>query len=185
MLALPSGCARREPCADLNRFADPGIVIASEDERCRAILDFAALTEERYGLGFKEWLAVVYAQKVVLFLDIFQALTVPGPPDESWQPASFPREPAEVPCGKGEEVSEGWWRASVLSRVIRSRPAKMYVSLGLEINGDVATIRVYQDFDCDGEIGVNELTARFRTGLGPTHGGWELVKPTVIANMEE
>lgn len=185
-MALVWGCSKKEPaCDELNRFAPKGIVIASEETRCQAILDFAATTKERYGLEFSEWLDVVFPQKSKLLLGMFQALVIPGPPDKSWRPASFSREPAEVPCGRGEEVTERWWKESVLSRVVRDRPEKLYVSLALDISGDLATVRIYQDFDCDGELGVTELSARFRAGFSPSHGGWTLTKPTVVPNLEE
>jgi len=185
-LAVVCGCSKKElACEELNRFAPKGIVIASEETRCQAILDFAATTKDRYGLEFSEWLDVVFPQKARLLLDMFQALTLPGPLDKSWRPASFPREPAEVPCGKGKEVTEGWWKESVLSKVVRDRPEKLYVSLALDISGDLATVRVYQDFDCDGVLGVTEVSARFRAGLSPSHGGWEITKPTVVPDLEE
>lgn len=169
-------------CEELNRFAEPGIVLASDELRCTELLEFARTVPHRYGMDFSTWLVTVPAQTTSLLLDVIFALT-----GTSWTPTSFDREPPVIPCGQGFQVTDEYWNRSVLARIVtRTRPERLYVSLAVDIPpspGNIATIRVFQDFDCDGTLGVFELTGEFKQGMPVT--GWKPLTPAIVPEFDE
>jgi hypothetical protein len=179
---LVAGCQRsrmESSCEELQHSAPPGVTLANNEQRCAELLAFANVAVESYGMDFTRWLTTVPSQPVKFVHETIFALT-----ERSWPPVSFQRVPAAVPCGKAMALDDATWTGSALSRVLSSRPEQVYVSLAVEISADRATIRVFQDFDCDQKLGVTEVTGRFKQGLSPFTGGWQLEKAT-YAEIDE
>lgn len=178
LLLLVAACQRHEeePCDELSRHAPAGVVLATESHRCAELVEFGARTAERYGMEFSDWLQTVPRQRVELGLATMMALSE----RHDWQPTSFGPEPRTVPCASAVTVTDEYWHASVLSRVLTSRPDHLYVSLSLEIASDnkTATIRIHHDFDCDHIVGIKEYVGEFRRDLPAFAGGWKLIRST-------
>jgi hypothetical protein len=180
-LLLLCGCHRSEfesSCAELNSYAPKGVTLASDEERCKQLLKFARTSEERYDMDFRTWLSTVAAQPVVMVSDTVFALNGRG----GWTPTSFSAVPPEVPCGKGLPLTDALWNNSPLSKILTTRPRELYVSLSVDIPsdpGDVATIRAFQDFNCDHRIGVTEIVGQFHVGGLASVAGWRLMRTTV------
>lgn len=83
-----------------------------------------------------------------------------------------------VPCG-GLRVTDQYWSSSELSKVISTKPDKLFVSMSLDVSNDVATIQIRQDFDCDGVFGVTKMVGRLHKGRPALGGGWERLLVTV------
>ena len=179
--SLLMACQRQPsepPCQELARYAPDGVTLASEEQRCIELLEFASTTKQKYGLEFGLWLQTVVPQRALFMLDAVSALTDP----QRWQPMSFSPQPV-VPCG-GLVVTDAVWTSSVLSNIIQQKPDKMYVSLGISVEGNLATIRVIQDFNCDNQPASTVLIGRFKRGLDPLAGGWDRIS-TSTAEIDE
>lgn len=176
--AWTTSCQRKEEsaCAELAGLVPPGVVLASEETRCAELLAFAAATELRYRMTFPAWLEVVAGQRVELLLDAVEALSN----SPTWAPASFGSEPAHVPCDTGFVVTDSWWAQSALERVLRQKPDRLYVSMGIDVDPQTstATIRISQDFDCDLTRGLMVTVGQFQRGRSPFAGGWKLLSST-------
>ena len=188
LLVLLAGCGAcqdqpRSSCAELSQYAPAGVTLGSNETECARVLAFADTVDEHYGMNFRTWLSQVLPERAHLINDAVFALGGTSP----WTPQSFGPVPAHVPCGRGVPLTDSDWFASPLSQVLASRPAEMYVSIAIEIPpapGDMAAIRVYQDFDCDQTVGVTELVGEFHHGLPVLAGGWRLVS-TTLAPIDE
>jgi len=56
------------------------------------------------------------------------------------------------------------------------------VSLAVELPpsaGDMAAIRVYQDFNCDHDVGISELVGEIHRGRPLLGGGWQPMSTTI------
>lgn len=122
-------------------------------------------------MEFASWLNAAPGQRVALVHNVTMSLT------EVRTPASFAMEPATAPCDPGQVVTDETWATSNLRPFLQQPPERLYVSLSLNI--DIATskavIRAFQDFDCDGVIGVQELVGEFKPGVPALSGGWRLI----------
>lgn len=160
-------------CEKLAHHAPSGVTLASDETECAEILSFTETVGAQYGMDFQTWLSVVAAQPVALTHDAVFAL-VGG----SWTPESFGPVPIEVPCGRGVPVTDDLWSNSPLSQILKRRPTQLFVSLSVEIPptpGDVAAIRMHQNFDCNDTVGIMELVGEFRVGVPVLAGGWQLM----------
>lgn len=178
---LLTACQRSEPqsqCSELNQYAPAGVTLANEEERCAQLLEFSRTVDANYGMDFSTWLATVPRQRVQMITDAVFSVT----DGARWMPVSFPRIPAEVPCGKGVALSDTIWTGSPLSQILAERPRDLYVSLTIDIPpdpGNVMAIRVQQDFNCDQEVGVMEVVGEIRAGVPALAGGWRLISSSV------
>jgi hypothetical protein len=162
------------PCEELHRQVPEGVQLASEPARCQELLNFAASTAKRYGMDFRTWIETVAAQRVTLVLDSIHALT-----EGAWTPVTFTREPETIPCENGLLGVDALSVNSNLSSILRAPPDTIYVSLSIEVSAEsIATVRVYQDFDCDKTPAVMELSGRYQRGRSAFTGGWELRSST-------
>jgi hypothetical protein len=172
------GCqgTSKDSCAELEQYAPAGVTLGTSEPECARLLAFADTVQARYAMDFRAWLSTVAPQRVVFASDTVLALTGPS----AWTPRSFGPIPAQVPCGKGVPVTDELW-SPPLSQILRTRPTALYVSLAVEIPppGDMAAVRVSQDFNCDQKLGVTELVGEFHTGLPLMRGGWKLVSSKV------
>ncbi|MBA3394234.1 MAG: hypothetical protein H0T89_16420 [Deltaproteobacteria bacterium] len=185
LLALLGACQRgsnETACEELAKYASEGVVLASDEKRCGEILDFAATVPERYGMDFATWLKVVPAQGVTFLFDAIYALTE----RTTWDPQSFALEPQNIACG-GSAVSEEEWGRSTLSKIVTKRPEKIYAALSIDIPtspGDIATIKIVQDFNCDQNLGTMQVIGQFRRGISPFTGGWSRIS-TLEPELDE
>jgi hypothetical protein len=162
-------CQRDAPiasCRELAQYSASGIVLASTEARCAEVLAFGSTVGDKYNMGFSEWLTEVLPQRAAFIVDSIRALTE----GDKWLPASFGPTP-DMRCG-GITVTDEMWKGTVLSKILTARPSKIYVSLSISVEGERATIRVTQDFDCDGKVGLTEVVGRFRKGQPMLAGGW-------------
>jgi hypothetical protein len=168
----------RSPCDELNQYAPAGVVLANDNARCAQLLEFAHSTEQRYDMEFSNWLTTVAGQRTAFMNDAVFAMTgLYG-----WTPAPFSLTPAQVPCGRALPLTDDLWVTTPLSKILKSRPVNLYVSLSVSIPpvpGNVAEIDVQQDFDCDGHIGDMKLVGEFHVGVPAAVGGWKLISSTV------
>lgn len=172
-----SGHLAQDSCAELDQYAPAGVSLGSNEAQCAEVLAFAETVQARYGMDFPTWMSTVLPQRGVLVEDALFALIG----KRAWTPRSFGPVPAEVPCGKGIPLTDELW-ATDLSQILTARPEKLFVSLGIEIPpypGDMAAIRVSQNFDCDETVGVMEIVGEFHVGLPLLAGGWTLVSSSV------
>jgi len=177
---LASGCgrARQNTCAELNRYAPRGVTLGSDEAQCAELLSFADTVQQRYGVDFQSWLSTVASQRVTMTSEAVFALAGL----RSWSPRSFGPVPTDVPCGRGVPLTDDLWSHSPLSQILTTRPEQLYVSLAVEIPpspGNVATVHVYQDFNCDHVLGGIELVGEFHPGLPLMAGGWKLASSKV------
>lgn len=176
LLALLGACQRgsnETSCEELAKYAPEGVVLADDEKRCGEILEFAATVPERYGMDFTTWLKVVPAQGVTFLFDAIYSLTE----RTTWQPQSFAPEPENIGCG-GKDVSVEEWERSTLSKIVAKRPDKIYAALSIDIPtspGDIATIKIVQDFNCDQNPGTMQVIGQFRRGISPFTGGWRRI----------
>ena len=178
MLWMMAGChgasssSAASACEELQGMVPSGVVLATDDQRCSEILTFGLAASERYGMPFKEWLTTVPAQGMAFALDAIYALT-----ERQTLLGALVLSPEKVPCGRGVPIGDDEWSRSQLSKIITTRPLEFYVSLSVDIGPDnVASIRVFQDFDCDQRLGLLEIVGRFKPGLSPFTGGWQLIR---------
>lgn len=178
---LVAGCQHPSACEELAQISPQGMVLATDEGRCSAILSFAYTTQDRYGMDFDTWIRTVAAQRTLFVLQSVYSMTN----RTTWTPSSFPREPSAIPCGSGVPVTDSYWDTAVLSRILPERPPSLYASLSITIApNNIATINVFQDFNCDGKVGVTELTGEFKQGVSPFLGGWRLISSTT-PHLEE
>ncbi|HVZ32689.1 MAG TPA: hypothetical protein VG963_09705 [Polyangiaceae bacterium] len=179
-ILLWSACQQGEEfqgyCKELsNQYSDPAITLATGEARCAEVLQFGSTVESRYGMGFSAWLETVLPQRAEFEIDAIEALS-----DRSdWAPVSFDFQPL-IPCG-GIIMTDVQWKNSLLSKIVRQKPSRIYVSLGILIDGNQAKIRVKQDFDCDGVPAVTEMVGTFKQGIPSIAGGWQ---PISTHNVE-
>jgi len=177
------GCQNKNSCAELQQYAPAGVTLARGEAQCAEMLAFADTVPSNYGMDFRTWLATVVPQRTYMVQETIFALVG----QRSWTPQSFDPVPNEVPCGHGVPLTDDLWASSPLSQILGMRPKQLYVSLAVEIPaspGDMAAIRVYQDFDCDHVVGVMELVGEFKVGLPILGGGWQL-QSTVVSPINE
>lgn len=170
---IACGCQRSvPPCEELARLS-PKVPLATEDQRCSELVAFASVASERYGMTFERWVDDVAGQRTNLLLETIYSLTE----RTTWSPSTFTREPPEIPCGTGFEVTDAFWATSTLAKILPSRPAQLFASLAVTIPpaGNVATIDVIQDFDCDGTKATMRTHGEFRQGTSAFLGGWKLL----------
>lgn len=176
--ALSVGCLAcgggRTVCEELQAKSPDGVVLATEEERCATLLKFAESVQQRYKMDFKAWIETVIGQRVTMMHEAVLSLTRAG-----WTPASFARVPENVPCAPGMQVDAEFWNGSPITSLYSQQPQYLYVSLSLTVDTDVATIRAFQDFDCDGKIATQEVRGRFVQGMDPLGGGWSRISGTV------
>jgi hypothetical protein len=175
VLAQATACGKNEdPCAELKKESPPGVTLATTEQRCSELLEFGKHLEQHYGMGFKTWLATVPAQGVAFVNDALFALT----DTPSQLPSSFATTPANPPCGPGLDVTDAVWANLPFSSFVKIRPAKLYVSFSVDLKvgtPNVATLRAYQDFDCDQQLGVLEVVGEYTPGVPALAGGWHLL----------
>ena len=171
MLAAACACRSKSACEELAETVPKDIVLSKDEMRCSELLDFEKKVGATYNMDFKTWLNTVPAQRVEIVFEAMLSITL----RTDWTPTSFAMEPPEVPCGPGLSVDDTFWSTSVLREIYTKRPGRLYVALSMEIDSNVATIRAYQDFDCDKTLGVQELKGEFRQGYDPMNGGWTLI----------
>jgi hypothetical protein len=173
--ALVGACQRSAPpCEELARVS-PKVPLSTDDQRCSELLAFASVASERYGMTFENWLDDVAAQRTNLLLETIYSLTE----RTTWSPSTFAREPAQIPCGTGFEVTDAYWATSILATILPTRPMRLYASLAVTIPstpGNVATIEVIQDFDCDGTEATMRAEGEFKQGTSAFLGGWKLLE---------
>ena len=177
-----SGGQQQSNCAELNQYAPPGVTLGTDEAQCAQTLAFADTVQARYGMDFRTWLSTVLPQRDTMVEDAIYALIG----QRSWTAQTFAPTPTEVPCG-GIPVTDELWLNSPLSEILSMRPERLYVALGIEVPptpGDMAAIRVYQDFNCDHIVGVMELVGEFHAGLPLLGGGWKLMSTTVPSIYE-
>jgi hypothetical protein len=162
------------PCDELNSYAPKGVSLGSNDAQCSELLEFAKTVPARYNMDFRSWLQVVPKQTVQFLNDSINSLSL----YTTWPPTSFGPEPAQVPCG-GTPTTDTLWNGSNLSKILQARPSMLYASLSIAIDGNLATVHVLQDFNCDGTQGTTELVGHFQQGESPLAGGWSLVRSSV------
>lgn len=164
-------------CAELNQYAPEGIRLGSNESECAQTLAFADTVQARYGMDFRTWLSTVLSQRSMMVEEAIYALIG----QRSWTPQTFAQVPPELPCG-GVPLTDDLWLNSPLSQILSMRPEHLYVALAIEnppTPGDMAAIRVYQDFNCDHVVGLMELVGEFHSGLPLLGGGWKLMSTTV------
>lgn len=164
-LALPLcmvACQQAETaCEEVNRYLPSGAAFSNDEQRCAEILQFSRTVPSRYGMDFKRWLETVSRQRFTLSTGAILWLS-------QTTSHSFSRVPASVPCG-GLVVDDLVWNRSVLPEILPERPPKLYASVALELSApsppaQEGKVRVYQDFDCDGDLGVMEIVGTFAAG---------------------
>ena len=175
-----TGCAAtNNPCEELNKSAPQGVTLSSKPERCTELLKFATTVPLRYRMPFDVWLTTVPAQGTHLISDTVFALA-----KTSWTATSFGPEPRTPPCAPGVQWSDDEWERSTLSKIASAKPQTLYVSLKVTIAGDRATVEAFQDFNCDGKIGVTRLVGTFHQGRPLMAGGWHLIDGS-YAHLDE
>jgi hypothetical protein len=181
-VALTSACENNESaCAMLKSESPDGVTLATDEHRCGELLQFGTYVEQQYHMDFKTWLATVPGQGVGFISDALFALTGDA---SAPRPTSFAPTPATPPCGPGVEVTDDVWARLPFSRFVKHRPDTLYVSFSVELQTgtpNIATLRAYQDFDCDHKLDVLEVVGEYTPGVPPLAGGWHLLHSSTPA----
>lgn len=167
-------------CAELKSQSPDGVTLATDEQRCSELLAFGTYVEQHYRMDFKTWLATVPGQGVGFINDALFALTGSGGP----RPTSFALAPPVPPCGPGLDVTDDIWASLPYATFVKHRPDTLYVSFSVELQTgapNVATLRAYQDFDCDHQLAVLEVVGEYTPGLPALAGGWHLLHSSTPA----
>jgi hypothetical protein len=176
LLTILTACQpAADPCMELERISPRGLTLAEEPDRCAEILNFARVVSAREGMTFQAWLDVVSGQVAVILMQTIGSLT-----DRSESPpVSFGPEPSiPIPCG-GKPIGDADWKQLHLSTILTAQPERLYVASRVTIEGNVATITVTQDFDCDGVTANTVLRGEFSPGKPALAGGWKLLESSM------
>lgn len=178
-----ASCGRtpREPCAQLHsEYSEPGIVLATGRLECSRLLAFLQSDKfSRGNLPAREWLSKVAGQKMSILSGLQDALTgAAGPmrdvPD--WAPMPFDITPSSLPCGGLELNADHRWELEeyglVAPGILFFQTDLQFLGFDTEVSGQQVVVRVHQDHNCDGVVGVNTMTGTFIRGLHPADGGW-------------
>lgn len=175
-LMVTAACQRNDesPCQELSHYAPEGVSLGTDEQRCTQVLQFIGTIPSHYGMNFTEFYSSALSQRARW---LFRGVSAVVESTE-WQVRSFGPEPAVIPCGGLAMSPEAWSQNINLSKIIEERSDKLFVSLAIDISGNRASIRVIQDFDCDGTSATTEVIGRFQRGQPVLSGGWERISTT-------
>jgi hypothetical protein len=153
------GC--HNPCHELEReIALPGWTAKEGMLACRRELKTLARIARPFGSTAK-WRDGTVAEEAHIFFALQEALIKADP---SVPLAGFTRWPDKVPCSEGVSVSAEAWEKGPLAKWLPDRPQTMHSSFELATTGPadtpILTIRGWQDFNCDGKVGLWESVGR-------------------------
>jgi len=153
------GC--HNPCRELEReIALPGWTAKEGMLSCRRELKTLERISKPFGSTAK-WRDATVGEEAHTFFELQEALIRA---DLSIPIAGFAKWPEKVPCSEGVWVSADAWERGPLSKWVPDRPPSLHSSFALATTGPadtpVVTIRGWQDFNCDGTLGLLESVGR-------------------------
>lgn len=153
------GC--HHPCRELEReMALPGWTAKEGMLACRGELKTLARISKPFGSTAK-WRDATVGEEARIFFALQEALVKADP---NVPLAGFARWPEKVPCSEGVSLSPDAWDRGPLAKWLPDRPRSLHSSFELLTTGPtdtpIVTIRGWQDFNCDGNVGLLESVGR-------------------------
>lgn len=71
-----------------------------------------------------------------------------------------------------------------MAAFVKTRPAELCISFSIDLQRgtpNIATLRAYQDYDCDHQVDVLEVVGEYSPGGPAAVGGWRLLHSTAPA----